>query len=244
MNKNQQCFYCGEKTEIAHNVCDICSYKYPEAAYRTIHYWKSLKPLFQDYECTGLSVGAQITECCIKSLDGTSLFFSRFNPNIEVEKKAEKMTGLNLDNLKEEPELSHHWSTLFSLINNRVLISWGTSLDERVLNDAAANFATPFDSSTLFLDLEPIYSRIRGEWSKGNGVYARTSLKYAAKLENIAVHNTHNAADDVDILMAIFKKLLRVDLPSHLEIKPYKKVPTELINNQFYALSALKGKCA
>jgi len=246
MNKNQQCFYCDQKVEIAQNVCDRCSYHYRlDSAYRTLHHWRGLSPspLFHDHEFTGLQIGAQITESCIKSLHGEILFYSRFNPNVEVEKVAEEMTGLNLTKLEKEPQLSKKWKILFQLINNRLLISWGSQLDERMLREAAIYFDTPFGLQTTFLDLEPLYSRIRGEWNKGTGSYARTSLKYAAELENIAITNMHNAKDDVNLLMAIFNQLLLVNLPENEHIQRNSDIPNEIITSPFSVLSTIKSRC-
>jgi len=243
MSNKQQCFYCDQKVEVAHNVCDRCSYQHRlDSAYRTLHHWRGLSPLFHDHEFTGLQPGAQITESCIKSLHGEVLFYSRFNPNIEVEKVAEKMTGLNLAKLEKEPQLSKKWKNLFHLINNRLLISWGSQLDERMLREAATYFDTPFGLETIFLDLEPLYSRIRGEWNKGTGSYARTSLKYAAELECITITNAHNAKDDVGILMAIYNKLLQVQLPKANQTARNADGSNEIINSPFAILSTIKNR--
>jgi hypothetical protein len=173
-------------------------------------------------------------------LNRTPLFYSRFNPNIEVESKAEQLTGLNLNNLIDEPELSRHWRTLFSLINNKVLISWGSHMDERVLRDASLSFDTPFSPDTHFLDLEPIYSRIRGKWNKGVGRYERTSLVHAAELENIPVQSAHNAQHDVDMLISIFKKLLKNALSEHVTVGSNKYKNNVRVESPFYKLLVLK----
>ena len=184
--------------------------------------------LFHDHEFTGLEFTDRIVESCFMNLQGNVLFYGKFNPGIEMSGMAAKLTGIQTESLLGCGDIRDSWPEMYAVINGKKLLSWGSSIDERMLRDLSELYETPFDDDTVFLDLQPLYTRLFGEWSDELGCNKRMSLKAAATKEGVYECKSHTADSDTNMVKEIFDKLLLLSVPdnnnSHQIAEPKKEL--------------------
>ncbi len=230
----ETCNYCCNLIKNTEFACNTCSYIHTyDVAVETIKKWADLDVIFHDHEFTGLEHYDRIVESCFINLKGDTLFHSRFNPEQAMSKISSRLTGINTNELFSEPDLRSHWQTIFNLINGRKIVSWGASIDERMLRTASEIYETPFVDETEFLDLHPIYIKLNSEWSEDKGRFEWMSLKNAATKENVYKNAEHSAISDTKMVLGVFNNLLRLKSRKKVEEKigEVKNNPFELFFN-------------
>lgn len=155
------------------------------------------KEIIIDTETTGLGYNDQICEISlIETIDGIITgrkFYSRFNPDVEISKKASEIHKMTKKNLEKEPKFKDKVEEIIKFIGNSDLIAHNANFDYRLLNQELTRCGWDIYPKNRFIDTLKIARFLfPGESNSQDSL----CLRFGIDNNNRITTGIHNAYED------------------------------------------------
>ncbi|GCE15089.1 DNA polymerase III subunit epsilon [Tengunoibacter tsumagoiensis] len=97
----------------------------------------SLRPVFLDTETTGTQIYSEVIEIAIVDEHGYTLFHTLIKPIGSFDPRAIRVHGITSKDVKNAPYFEDVYSTIFSYLNNVIVIAYNVSFDIRLLKQTS-----------------------------------------------------------------------------------------------------------
>ncbi len=160
-------------------------------------------PLFLDTETTGLGPDDEIVEVAVFDFEGNMIFESLVKPAKRIPQEAISIHGITNEMVVSAPAWSHVWDEFEKTISGRYVGIYNADFDERMLNQSNRLAGIVSNSRFRFFCIMKLYADY---YQYGGGRYQK--LDAAGRQMGIPLPNSHRAADDTLLALAVFKKIV------------------------------------
>lgn len=194
--------------------------------------WLKQQPLFLDTETTGLRNFDEIIDLALIDSDGAVLIDTLIRPTTPIDARATAIHGITNEDIVDAPGFDEIIVNLVKLTENRLVLIYNASFDQRLLRQSAAarRLGKPFAFCQVACTMR-LYTEFHGE---------KQPLGKAAQHLGIELPpDLHRAAADAMLCREIVEAMAAVKLPG----EEYSNIPnspefTELnIDQQMEILS-------
>jgi DNA polymerase-3 subunit epsilon len=174
----------------------------------TARQWLTLRPLILDTETTGLGPTAEVVEVAVLEADGLMVFESLVRPRHPIPAEAARVHGINDLMVADASDWTGIWLRLAPLLNQRMIAAYNAAYDVKVIRHTTVSRGLTWSLDTAqFECIMLLYAAFRGEWNTSRGSYRWHRLETAARQCGINLPNSHRAADDARLALAVLKHI-------------------------------------
>jgi DNA polymerase III subunit epsilon len=163
-------------------------------------------PLVLDTETTGTGPKAEVIEIAVVDAQGGVLFESFVKPRGKIEADATRIHGITEKMVEAAPEWQEVWPQVEKLLLAQPVGAYNSDFDLRLLKQTHQRYWMSWIvPDNQFFCIMKLYARFAGEWDRVRRSYRWQSLEHAGRQCDIRLSNTHHAADDALLALAVLK---------------------------------------
>ena len=95
------------------------------------------------------------------------------------------------------------WQQIRPIIGNSLIAAYNADFDIRMIKQSYTQYRLPWKDNLQNFCIMKLYAQFRGEWDYKHQSYRYYSLEKAGKDSNISLPNSHRAADDALLALAL-----------------------------------------
>jgi DNA polymerase-3 subunit epsilon len=165
------------------------------------------QPVYLDTETTGLDQNDEIIEISIIDHAGTVLLESLVRPTIPIPSDSTCIHGISDSSVKQSPFWNTIWPRVREILTNRVVCSYNSDFDARMIQQSLHKFRLPWNITHSFFDIMGLFSVFNNDWDPIYRSYKLIKLEDAGKRFGIQIPNSHRALDDTRLARAVLHSI-------------------------------------
>lgn len=167
----------------------------------------SRQPIYLDTETTGLNDDDEIVEIAIINHDGIRELESLIRPTIPIPISATRIHGISDPMVRQAPFWNHLWLQVNDLLKDRIICTYNSDFDRRMMQQSNRKFKLPWDPEHNFFDIMGLFSIYNQEWDPIHRNYRLIRLENAGTKMGIHLPNSHRALDDARLARAVLHSI-------------------------------------
>jgi DNA polymerase-3 subunit epsilon len=177
---------------------------YRQEAVRRARQILEAHPVYLDTETTGLHQSAEIIEIGIIDDQEQVLFDQRIRPRGKIDRAAERVHGISLEDLKDCPTWEYVWPKAEAVLMGKKIGVYNVEFDWKMIKEAnRRTWLSSGINQSDFFDIMELYAMFYGDRDPYRRSFRYQSLEMAGRQSGIHLPNAHRAVDDCLLTRAL-----------------------------------------
>lgn len=170
--------------------------------------------VFLDTETTGIDRASEIVEVALVDKAGNLLYESFVKPQNPIPADVTRIHNITNDMVLHAQAWPILWPTIRGFFVGKTIAAYNVEFDLRMMQQSMVRYRIPWKETLRSFCVMKLFAEFHGEWDPRRSTYRYISLDMAGKLSGIPLPNSHRAADDARLALAVLQHMAEYVPPS------------------------------